>query len=102
MGPRATARVRSSGGAIHVEGDPVAGYLLTIEVPDGGLPVNTWSPSGRRVRHGRTKPAMKSLVRRALADSRAWLFAGGEQTEAISVAGIAFAPGFVRRERTHG
>ena len=29
------------GGAIHVEGDPVAGYLLTIEVPDGGLPVNT-------------------------------------------------------------
>ena len=29
------------GGAIHVEGDPVAGYLLTIEVPDGELPVNT-------------------------------------------------------------
>ena len=28
------------GGAIHVEGDPVAGYLLTIEVPDGELPVN--------------------------------------------------------------
>ena len=29
------------GGGVHVEGDPVAGYLLTIEVPDGGLPVNT-------------------------------------------------------------
>jgi len=29
------------GGAIHVEGDPLAGYLLTIEVPDGGLPVKT-------------------------------------------------------------
>jgi hypothetical protein len=26
------------GGATHVEGDPVAGYLLTIEVPDGELP----------------------------------------------------------------
>ena len=46
MGPRATARVRSTAAAIHVEGDPVAGYLLTIEVPDGGLPFNTWSPSG--------------------------------------------------------
>jgi hypothetical protein len=29
------------GGAIHVEGDPVAGYLLVIEGPDGGLPVGT-------------------------------------------------------------
>jgi hypothetical protein len=29
------------GGAIYVEGDPVAGYLLTIEALDEGLPVNT-------------------------------------------------------------
>jgi hypothetical protein len=29
------------GGAIRVEGDPVAGYLLTIEVPDGELPVSS-------------------------------------------------------------
>ena len=29
------------GGAIHVEGDPIAGYLLTIEVPNGELPLNS-------------------------------------------------------------
>ena len=28
-------------GGVHVEGDPVAGYRLTIEVPGRGLPANT-------------------------------------------------------------
>ena len=72
------------GGAVHVEGDPVAGYLLTIEVPDEGCPSNTSYPSGRRVRQGRTKPAMKPPGPWGLAGSRAWLFAGGERPRRFS------------------